>query len=101
MPAILTTPQLNANAILSNTTGLGNNLIQQYQNIYNAIWNPPANNNGITTVSLISALGTNAASVLAFLTAMPALITAGGGTVPTVTGAQQYTANSDGTVTLN
>lgn len=100
MTAILTKAQtVSVQTLLQNT-----NLVQtaeaDYHNIYNQIWNIPANT-GYTTADVLAALGNSAASVLANLATMATFITAMGGTVPVVTGAKAYTVHDDGTVTLS
>ena len=53
------------------------------------------------TTDLLTVWGTNSAANLAALAHMATAITNAGGTLPTVSGAKAYTANSDGTVTLS
>lgn len=100
MTAILTPVQNAALQTQQIFTQSNNMTAQIYQRVYNAIWNPPANA-GYTTASLLADFGTNAASILAALAAAATYITALGATVPIVSGAQEYTANQDGTVTLS
>ena len=76
---------------------LFNQLVRQYTNEYNQVWN----NSAATPDLIVTAMGTNAQTVFALSAGLAAYLTQAGATVPTtMPSTWNYTANPDGSVTL-
>ena len=83
--------------IVKNSNQLFQQLVSQYQQAYNNVWNNP----GATPDTIVAALGTNAQKIFMASAGLAAYLNSlGAGVVATMPSGWNYVANTDGSVTL-